>query len=114
MGGKADYSEGVARPRNESGTLLTMGIPYEAPTRGAGVSEATPLSRGGLAWRIVASIVLAGVGVNAVVTMVLLFGQPDSAWVGALGMAAVAMLMLAYPVVNIVRWIRAGRRGARA
>lgn len=114
MAGKADYTEGVARPRNESGTMLTVGIPYVAPSRGSGVSEATPLSRAGLAWRIIASIVLAAVGVNAVVTMVLLFGQPDAAWVGALGMAAVAMLTLAYPVVNLVRWIRAVHRGARA
>ena len=112
MADGADYTEGVARPRNESGTMFTMGIPYEPPTRGSGA--ASPLSRGGLVWHIVASVALAAVGVNAVVTMFVLFGEPDAAWVGGLGMAAVALLTLAYPVVNLVRWMRSLRRRSAA
>jgi hypothetical protein len=113
MTGNADYTEAVARPRNsgDGGQAgVTMGIPYDAPERGAGASGAEAVTRLGLAWRIVASLVLAAVGINAVVQIVRIAVQPDPAWVAALGMAVVAMLALAYPIVNVVRWVRAARR----
>lgn len=112
MAGNADYTEAVARPRNAAGadSAATMGIPYDAPERGAGASDAGPLTPLGLAWRIVASLVLAALGINAVVQIVRIAVQPDPAWVAALGMAVVALLALAYPVVNLVRLVRAARR----
>ncbi|WP_144715401.1 hypothetical protein [Curtobacterium pusillum] len=113
MTGNADHTEAVARPRNsgDGGNAgFTMGIPYEAPERGAGASDAAAVTRLGLAWRIVASLVLAAVGINAVVRIVLILAQPDGAYAGALGMAVIAIIALAYPVVNVVRWVRASRR----
>jgi hypothetical protein len=113
MTGNADHTEAVARPRNsgDGGQAgVTMGIPYDAPERGAGASETGPVTPLGLVWRIVASLVLAAVGINAVVQIVRIMVQPDAAWVGALGMAVIAIIALAYPVVNLVRWVRASRR----
>lgn len=117
MGTNPDYTEAVARPRNsgnggpESG--MTAGIPYDAPERGlAGPSE--PVTRAGLAWRIVASLVLAAVGINAVVRSIPLWQSANvdastGTWVGALALLVLAGLALAYPVVNLVRWVRAAR-----
>ncbi|WFR67819.1 hypothetical protein P9139_05260 [Curtobacterium flaccumfaciens] len=86
----------------------TVGFAYTPPDHGADPDQ--PATRLGLVWRIVASIVLAAVGINAVVQVVRLLVQPDPAWVAALGMAVVALLALAYPAVNLVRWVRAARR----
>lgn len=108
-----EYTEAVARPRDESGTTFTMGIPYDAPEHGAGASDVGPLTRTELVWRVVASLVLAALGINAVVQIVRLLARPEAAWVGALGMAVVAILTLAYPVVNVVRWFRATRRSGQ-
>ncbi|GAA3341147.1 hypothetical protein GCM10017714_23880 [Curtobacterium pusillum] len=107
-----EHSEAVARPRTADGDggQITMGIPYDAPGFGAGASDGEPVTRLGLVWRAVASLVLAAVGVNAVVQIVRMLAQDAPAWVGALGMAVVAMLALAYPVVNLVRLVRAARR----
>ncbi|MGN8048281.1 hypothetical protein ACTJKO_01230 [Curtobacterium sp. 22159] len=105
-----EHTEAVARPRGESGNHMVMGIPYEAPEHGAGAGAGGTVSRLGLAWRIVASLVLAAIGINAVVVIVRTLVQPDAVWVGALGMVVVAMLAFAYPVVNLVRWVRAARR----
>lgn len=114
MTGNADHTEAVARPRNESGTQVTMGIPYDPPERGAGASVAAPVTRAGFVWRVVASLVLAVLGVNALVRMVPLLQNANTdpgsgAWVGALGLLVLAALFLAYPVVNVVRWVRARR-----
>lgn len=113
MATNPDYTEAVARPRNsgnggpEGG--ITMGIPYEAPERGV-VAAGEPVTRAGLVWRIVASLVLAAVGINAVVRIVLIMVEPDPAWVAALGMAVIAVIALAYPIVNVVRLVRHRRR----
>lgn len=89
-----------------------MGFAYTAPEHGA--DPASPVTRLGLVWRVLASIVLAAIGINAVVQIVLLTARPEPAWVPALGMAVVALLTLAYPAVNLVRWVRAIRqRGQR-
>lgn len=85
-----------------------IGFAYTAPEGGA--EPEAPVTRLGLVWRIAASLVLAAVGINAVVQIVRILVQPDAAWVAALGMAVVALLTLAYPVVNVVRWVRAVRR----
>lgn len=114
MSTNPDYTEAVARPRNsgnggpESG--ITMGIPYDAPERGLVSGDAEPVSRSGLLWRIVASIVLAAIGINALVVVARILAGPADVWAGAIGMALVAALALAYPVVNVVRWVRASRR----
>ncbi|SDQ22221.1 hypothetical protein SAMN02800687_0919 [Curtobacterium sp. UNCCL20] len=115
MAGNADYTEAVARPRNAGGadSAVTMGIPYDAPERGAGASDAGSLTTLGLVWRIVASLVLAALGVNAVVQIVRIMVQPEPLWVAALGMAVLAIVTLAYPIVNVVRWVRATRRRQR-
>lgn len=89
---------------------MTMGIPYDAPERGTGGGVAEPVTRVGLVWRIVASLVLAAVGINAVVRIVLVMVEPDPAWVAALGMAVIAVIALAYPIVNVVRLVRHRRR----
>lgn len=106
------------RPTSDAGHGMTMGIPYEAPTVGAGAAGERPLTSGGLAWRVVASLLLAALGVNALVRTVPLLqtanADPQSAaWVGALGLLVLAALALAYPVVNVVRWAHAvrARRG---
>lgn len=85
-----------------------VGFAYSAPEGGAGPEA--PVTRLGLAWRIAASIVLAAIGINALVQIVRMMTQTEPAWVAALGMAIVAMLALAYPVVNVVRVVRAVRR----
>lgn len=85
-----------------------VGFAYAPPDHGADPDP--PVTRLGLVWRLVASLVLAAVAVNAVVQIVRIMVQPEPAWVAALGMAVVAMLTLAYPVVNLVRWARAVRR----
>ena len=115
MAGNADHTEAVARPTtaDSEGGAVTMGIPYDAPAHGAGASDAGPVTPLGLTWRIVASIVLAAVGINAVVRIVVIMVQPDALWVAALGMAVIAIVALAYPVVNVVRWVRASRAGRR-
>ncbi|MBT2502470.1 hypothetical protein [Curtobacterium sp. ISL-83] len=107
-----EYTEAVARPRNGGmdGGASTMGIPYDAPERGAGASDLVPVTGPGLAWRVIASLVLGAVGVNGLVQIARMLAQPDPAWVGALGMAVIAMIALAYPVVNLVRLGRAVRR----
>jgi len=112
-----EYTEAVARPRNSGDGSTggqTMGIPYDAPTAGAGASEAVPVSRAGLAWRIVASLVLAAVGINAIVRSVPLWQSANvdpasGAWVGAVALLVLAGLALAYPIVNLVRWVRTAR-----
>lgn len=114
MTGNADHTEAVARPRNESGTDLTMGIPYDPPAWGAGAAEDVQLTRRGLVWRIVASLVLAAIGVNALVRMIPLLQSANTdphggAWVPALGLLVLAALFLAYPVLNLVRWVRSRR-----
>ncbi len=108
--------EAVARPRatGDSGTNMVMGIPYEAPTAGAAASEQRPVTTGALVWRIVASVVLVALGVNALVRAVPLLQTANSdpasaAWVSALGLLVIAALFLAYPVVNVVRWLHASR-----
>lgn len=110
-----DHTEAVGRPRagSDSGTGMTMGIPYDAPERGR-VVAAEPVTRVGLVWRIVASLVLVAAGVNAVVRSVPLWqtanvDQASGAWVGALALIVLAGLFFAYPVVNLVRWVRAKR-----
>ena len=112
--------EAVARPRSTSdaGHGLTMGIPYTAPSAGAGATEERPVTTGGLVWRIVASVVLVALGVNALVRAVPLLQTANSdpasaAWVSALGLLVIAALFFAYPVVNVVRWAHA-RRARRA
>lgn len=113
MSTNPDYTEAV-RPRSSgNGTTdggMTMGIPYDAPARGLVSGDAEPVSRSGLAWRIVASIVLTVVGTNALVVVGRILAGPADVWAGAIGMALVAVLALAYPVVNVVRWVRASRR----
>ncbi|MEK6312150.1 MAG: hypothetical protein V4755_15755 [Curtobacterium sp.] len=108
-----EYTEAV-RPRSSgNGTTdggMTMGISYAAPERGRVGGEAEPVSRAGLVWRVVASLVLAAVGINALVVVGRILAGPADVWVGAIGMALVAVLALAYPVVNVVRWVRASRR----
>ncbi|TDN43846.1 hypothetical protein EDF64_10619 [Curtobacterium flaccumfaciens] len=111
-----EYTEAVARPRpgSDGGTGMTMGIPYDAPTAGAGASDSVPVTRAGLAWRIVASLVLAAVGVNAIVRSVPLWQSANvdptsGAWVGAVALLILAGLALAYPIVNLVRWVRTAR-----
>ena len=85
----------------------TVGFAYTPPDHAAGAdAPTTPL---GLVWRIVASLVLAAVGINAVAVIVRTMIQPEPAWVAALGMAVVAMLALAYPVVNVLRLVRTAR-----
>ncbi len=86
----------------------SVGFAYTPPDHGADAEA--PMTRLGLVWRIFASVVLAAVGVNAVVQIVRITVQSDPAWVAALGMAVVALLTLAYPVVNLVRWVRVVRR----
>lgn len=118
MAKNPDYSAAVGRPRTADGDggQLTMGLPYDAPTAGAGAgaAEAVPVSRAGLVWRIVASLVLAAVGINAIVRSVPLWQTANvdgasGAWVGALALLVLAALALAYPIVNVVRWVRAKR-----
>lgn len=111
-----DYSAAVGRPRTADGDggQLTMGLPYDAPTAGAGADGAVPVSRAGLVWRIVASLVLAAIGINAIVRSVPLWQTANvdgasGAWVGALALLVLAALALAYPIVNVVRWVRAKR-----
>ncbi|MFJ3035231.1 hypothetical protein ACIPC2_12570 [Curtobacterium pusillum] len=112
-----EYTEAVARPRNSGDGATagyTMGIPYDAPTAGAGAVEAVSVSRAGLVWRIVASLVLAAIGINAIVRSVPLWQTANvdgasGAWVGALALLVLAALALAYPIVNVVRWVRAKR-----
>lgn len=85
-----------------------IGFAYTAPEGGAEPeAPATPL---GLVWRVAASVVLAAVGINAVVQIVRILVEPEPAWVAVLGMGVVALLTLAYPVVNLVRLVRAVRR----
>lgn len=117
MTGNADHTEAVARPRtaDSEGGAITMGLPYVAPEHGAGASDGRQVTRLGLVWRAVASLVLAAVGINAVVRSIPLWQnanvEPTSgAWVGALALLVLAALALAYPVVNVVRWVRAARR----
>jgi len=88
-----------------------FGFAYSAPEPGADLE--VPVTRLGLVWRIVASLVLAAVGINAVVVLVRLLAQSEPAWIGALGMAVVAMLTLAYPVVNVRRLVRSVRARRR-
>lgn len=117
MAKNPEYTEAVARPRNSGDGATagaTMGLPYDAPTAGAGASEAAPVSRAGLVWRIVASLVLVAVGINAIVRSVPLWQSANvdassGAWVGGIALLVLAALALAYPVVNLVRWIRAKR-----
>jgi hypothetical protein len=108
--------EAVARPRSTSdaGLGMAVGIPYTAPTAGAGAGDERPVTTGGLVWRIVASIVLVALGVNALVRAVPLLQTANSdpasaAWVSALALLVIAALFLAYPVVNLVRWVHASR-----
>ncbi|WP_439693464.1 hypothetical protein ACRQ4B_04315 [Curtobacterium sp. SP.BCo] len=117
-----EYTEAVARPRNSGDGAdggYTMGIPYDAPTAGAAASDAGPVSRAGLVWRIVASLVLTAVGINAIVRSVPLWQNANvdastGSWVGGLALLVLAGLALAYPIVNLVRWVRAARgRGQR-
>lgn len=113
MSTNPDYTEAVARPRNSGdGSVagLASGIPYDAPERGHVSGEAGPVSRAGLLWRVVASLVLAAVGINALVVVFRILAGPADVWAGAIGMALVAALALAYPVVNVVRWVRVSRR----
>ena len=118
MAKNPDYSAAVGRPRTADGDggQLTMGLPYDATTAGAGAgaAEVVPVSRAGLVWRIVASLVLAAVGINAIVRSVPLWQTANvdgasGAWVGALALLVLAALALAYPIVNVVRWVRAKR-----
>ncbi|WP_439689892.1 hypothetical protein ACRQ4C_02035 [Curtobacterium sp. SP.BCp] len=113
MSTNPDYTEAV-RPRSSGdGTTdggMTMGIPYDAPGRGLVSGDVEPVSRSGLAWRVVASLVLAAIGINALVVVVRILAGPADVWAGAIGMALVAALALAYPVVNVVRWVRVSRR----
>jgi hypothetical protein len=116
MAKNPDYSAAVGRPRTADGDggQLTMGLPYDAPTAGAGAAEAVSVSRAGLVWRIVASLVLAAIGINAIVRSVPLWQTANvdgasGAWVGALALLVLAALALAYPIVNVVRWVRAKR-----
>ena len=107
-----EYTEAVRPRASGDGTTdggMAVGIPYAAPERGlvSGVSE--PVSRSGLVWRIVASIVLAAIGINALVVVGRILAGPADVWAGAIGMAVIALLALAYPVVNLVRWVRAAR-----
>lgn len=110
MATNPDYSEAVGAPRFANGSQQVMGIPYDPPEAGAGAADTVAVTRLGLLWRIVASIVLAAVGINAVVVIVRIMIQPGPAWVAALGMAVIAVIALAYPIVNVVRWVRAVRR----
>jgi len=116
MAGNPDYSAAVARPQTADGDggQLTMGLPYDAPTVGAAASEAAPVSRAGLAWRIIASLVLAAIGINAISRSFPLWQSANvdastGTWVGALALLVLAGLALAYPIVNLVRWVRAVR-----
>lgn len=113
MSTNADYTEAVARPRatgdGSPNGGIAAGIPYDAPERGVAGGPAGPVSRGALAWRVAASVVLAAVGVNALVVIVRILAGPADVWAGAIGMAVVAVLAFAYPVVNLVRWVRAVR-----
>jgi len=116
MTGNADHTEAVARPRtaDSEGGAVTMGLPYDAPEHGAGASDGRPATRLVLVWRVVASLVLAAVGVNAVVRSIPLWQSANvdpasGAWVGALALLVLAGLALAYPVVNVLRLVRTAR-----
>lgn len=107
-----DFEGRSAQERDEATMRMSManaspgniGFAYSAPEHGAGPDA--PVTLRGLVWRIVASAVLAVFGVNAVVQIVRMLAQAEPVWVGALGMTVVAVLTLAYPFVNLVRWVR--------
>lgn len=84
-----------------------IGFAYSAPDHGA--EPDAPVTRLGLLLRIVASAVLAVIGVNAVVQIVRMLAQAEPVWVGALEMTVVVVLTLDYPFVNLVRWGATGR-----
>lgn len=104
----AESDESTMRRSIQNANPNVIGFAYSAPEHGP--DPEPPVTRLGLAWRITASLVLAAIGVNAIVQIIRLLAATDPNWVGALGMTVVAMLTLAYPAVNIARWLRTRRR----
>ncbi len=103
-----ESDEATMRRSIANASPFNFGFAYSAPETGADPER--PVTRLGLVWRIVASTGLAAVGINAVVVIIRLLARTEPGWVGALGMAVIAMLALAYPAVNVARLVRSVRR----